>query len=274
MSRSKKFNIREWKERYLYEDTVKYKDADGESQEMEADSAKRQPEEHPAKQAWLKDQKPEDGGGEKNTSSMFNTPEPGSEKAADKPDVDTDSSSDQTIKHTTNAKIPDFDDEDAAFDFEAELSSRMGKNMTFDGQSAQGRGMYLDDDDNEFEIDKSGAVIDSNTGKQTHHDLNPAKSMAMSKASPSKDKSYDSYNTMAAIKRRIGADKWKQLSVGGRERETEKQKELDKQDEGFSTSKKFNIREWNEKHLYETPKMDEKPAPAKNTRDSKAKTKS
>jgi hypothetical protein len=42
----------------------------------------------------------------------------------------------------------------------------------------------------------------------------------------------------------------------------------------MSRPKKFNIREWNEKHLYETPKMDEKPALAKNANEPKAKTKS
>ena len=41
----------------------------------------------------------------------------------------------------------------------------------------------------------------------------------------------------------------------------------------MSRPKKFNIREWNEKHLYETPKMDKKPELAKNNK-PKAKPKS
>ena len=59
----KKFNIKEWQDKYLNEaDMIKYKSKDGESKEMEVDSAKMQSDDHPAKQAWLKTQKDGDSG--------------------------------------------------------------------------------------------------------------------------------------------------------------------------------------------------------------------
>ena len=39
---------------YLDDKIIKYKDKEGESQEMTAGAAKKQPDDHPAKQAWNK----------------------------------------------------------------------------------------------------------------------------------------------------------------------------------------------------------------------------
>ena len=59
----KKFNIKEWQDKYLNEaGMITYKSKDGESKEMEVDSAKMQSDDHPAKQAWLKTQKDGDSG--------------------------------------------------------------------------------------------------------------------------------------------------------------------------------------------------------------------
>ena len=91
----KKFNIKEWQDSQgikgnffdvLSEsDMIKYKSKDGEAEEMEADSAKMQPDDHPAKQAWLKTQK---DGGEKEKvkgADMFKKDDqPGSEDEDDK----------------------------------------------------------------------------------------------------------------------------------------------------------------------------------------------
>ena len=65
---------------------IKYKSKDGESKEMEVDSAKMQSDDHPAKQAWLKTQK---DGGEKEKekvkgADMFSTDEP----STDEPSTD------------------------------------------------------------------------------------------------------------------------------------------------------------------------------------------
>jgi len=63
--RKKRFNIKEWQDKYLTEsDTIKYKSDDGEAKEMDADAAAKQPEDHPAKIAWEKTQDKDDGGGE------------------------------------------------------------------------------------------------------------------------------------------------------------------------------------------------------------------
>ena len=67
--------------RIMEDQTIKYRSKDGESKEMSADAAKRQPEDHPAKQAWLKTQSSGDSP-EKSTepkgADLFKTKEPAS----------------------------------------------------------------------------------------------------------------------------------------------------------------------------------------------------
>jgi len=72
----KKFNIKEWQNKYLTEgDVIKYKQ-DGESKEMDSDSAKTMKKDHPAKIEWdkqnQKDQGSDSSGEDVKGASMFN----------------------------------------------------------------------------------------------------------------------------------------------------------------------------------------------------------
>tara|TARA_A100001201_G_scaffold69666_1_gene64245 strand:- start:742 stop:1350 length:609 start_codon:yes stop_codon:yes gene_type:complete len=84
-----KFNIRDWQKSHNINtswfgiiseaDTIKYKDKEGEAKEMDVDAAKKQPDDHPAKQAWLATQKGDGEKSEPKGADLFKTQEPGSE---------------------------------------------------------------------------------------------------------------------------------------------------------------------------------------------------
>ena len=77
---------------------IKYKDKDGESQEMTAGAAKKMDKDHPAKQAWDKMNSQEKGGDEKNAGGKLGGSDFDRDGGDDKPDMDSDDGNEKIEK--------------------------------------------------------------------------------------------------------------------------------------------------------------------------------
>ena len=77
---------------------IKYKDKDGESQEMTAGAAKKMDKDHPAKQAWDKMSGQEKGGDEKDAGGKLGGSDFDRDGGDDKPDMDSDDGNEKIEK--------------------------------------------------------------------------------------------------------------------------------------------------------------------------------
>ena len=143
---------------------IKYRSKDGESKEMSADAAKRQPEDHPAKQAWLKTQSSGDSP-EKSTepkgADLFKTKEPAS---GDEDDRDEDKEEMAVDMNLNDSMAMDYEE-----DIEEVLSDSLGGEaveVAFDGFDRRGNPIYVIEfeeggSDKEITVNqKTGAIYD------------------------------------------------------------------------------------------------------------------
>jgi hypothetical protein len=150
--------------RIMEDQTIKYRSKDGESKEMSADAAKRQPEDHPAKQAWLKTQSSGDSP-EKSTepkgADLFKTKEPAS---GDEDDRDEDKEEMAVDMNLNDSMAMDYEE-----DIEEVLSDSLGGEaveVAFDGFDRRGNPIYVIEFeeggmDKEITVNqKTGAIYD------------------------------------------------------------------------------------------------------------------
>ena len=88
---------------------IKYKDKDGESQEMTAGAAKKMDKEHPAKQAWDKMNSQEKGGDEKDASGKLGGSDFDRDGGDDKPDMDSDGGEEKSAESENEKIIGDLE---------------------------------------------------------------------------------------------------------------------------------------------------------------------
>ena len=298
--KSEPFNMKEWQKKYLNEEipdntTIKYKE-DGESKEMDAGGAKRLPDEHPAKQAWVKqnDAGGEEGG-EDQSQKMSGDDFTRRDDKPSSPSGDSTSSpkkpegSNRFLAGNGDLKVQflgsgpqDGEDEqeyeDRMNDYADELSKRLGGNSLSyyydDTDTKIGSGtMFQDEDDLQTFVTNDGEVYHESepySGRFTQSQasqrkLQPGAANARMGAQIDYDKhrdqekqaSRDAASVRADVIRRIGPDAFKRLSYGELQKEYEKQRELNKQ-ESKMPEKKFSIKEWKKRFLNEGQDIDKK----------------